>query len=139
VEFREEQEIGNANLVIDHFGYWPSFHNAEVISICYKRNFQESNPIVEIRIYAFEMTDKLKGRHYELIKHCIIEFELIGVYANSMDGFNHQNALSGIDFDREGEWLICELHSAYGVDAEFSCKRILVKGLTPVDENSVQQ
>jgi hypothetical protein len=138
VEFKEEDQIENASLVINHFGYWPSFHDSEVISIFYKRNFEESNPSIEFQVYAFEMTNKVIGRYFELIKHCIIDFELIGLNNNSMDGFNHQNALSGIDFDREGEWLVCELHAAYGVDAKFTSKQIKVKRLMPVAKDSIR-
>ncbi|MGV3656342.1 MAG: Imm50 family immunity protein [Chitinophagaceae bacterium] len=134
MEFSEHQ-IENANLIIDHFGYWPSFHDAEVISICYKRNFKENKPSIEFKVYAFEMTDKMKGRYFELIKHCIIDFELIDVNENSMDGFNHQNALLSIDFGQEAEWLTCELHSAYGVDATFTSKRIRIKELIPVKDD----
>ena len=132
MEFKEEIEIENAGIVMNHFGYWPSFHDAEIISICYKRNFEEGSPSIEFRVYAFEMTNKLKGRYFQLIKHCIIDFELAGLHNNSMDGFNHQNALSGIGFERDGEWLVCELYAAYGVDAKFSTKQIRVKQLLPV-------
>lgn len=139
MEFKEEDQIENANLIINHFGYWPSFHDSEIISIAYKRNFKENKPSVEFQVYAFEMTNKLKGRYYKLIKHCLIDFELIDIEKNTMDGFNHQNALSGIDFNQEDEWLTCELHAAYGVDASFRARQIRIKTLLPVAENSVQQ
>ncbi|RPD51846.1 Imm50 family immunity protein [Paracnuella aquatica] len=132
MEFKEEEHILNAGSIIDHFGYWPTFHDAEVISISFQRNFKDSNSTLEFQLYAFIMTSKVKGRHFELIKHCLIDFELADLHDNSMDGFNHQNALSRINFYREGDLLVCELSAAYGVDAKFTSKHIRVKKLTPI-------
>ncbi|WP_132054179.1 hypothetical protein [Pseudocnuella soli] len=93
---------------------------------------------MEFRLYAFEMTSKVKGRHFELVKHCLIDFELDDLHGNSMDGFNHQNALSGINSYSEGDLLVCELSAAYGVDAKFTSKHIRVKNLTPIASGHFQ-
>jgi hypothetical protein len=59
VDFKEENEIENARLVTDHFGYWPSFHDSEILSLRFHRDLDKSVDSMEMRVYAFEMTDKV--------------------------------------------------------------------------------
>jgi hypothetical protein len=129
LDFEEEKEISNSAIVIDHFGHWPSFHDAEVISIRFKRTWNKDTSSAEITVYAFEMTDKLKGKYFEQIKHCLIDIEFIGINNNEIDGFNHQNAVQGISFGREGEYLFCKIEAAYGVDGYIEAKEIKVTKL----------
>ncbi len=44
MEFKEEEHILNARLIIDHFGYWPTFHDAEVLSINFQRDLKKVVP-----------------------------------------------------------------------------------------------
>lgn len=92
------ESIENYHLVTSHFGYWPDFHDAEIISVCCNRNFDTSWPSIEIKLHVFEMTNKVVGRHYKLIKHCIVGIELIGVVEMELEGFNHQNVSFKIRF-----------------------------------------
>ncbi len=133
MDFLEEKEIKNSEIVINHFGYWPSFHDAEIISIKFERNPDKGNSSVHMRVYAFEMTDKLIGRYFNLIKHCVIDIEFIDISNNEMDGFNHQNAIQGLDFGREGEFLFCKIDSAYGMDGYIEAKEIKITKLNPVN------
>jgi hypothetical protein len=134
VDFEEEKEITNSKIVIDHFGYWPTFHDSEIISIKFERTWDKNNSLVQMRVYAFEMTDKLKGKYFELIKHCLVDIEFIGINNNEMDGFNHQNAVQGLDFGREGEYLFCKIDSAYGVDGYIEAKEIKITKLDQVKD-----
>lgn len=134
MEFKEEQEIENAEAVINHFGYWPSFHDSEIISIKFERNFEMGRPTVEMKIYSFEMTDKVIDGYFELVKHCIIDLEFIELEVSELDGFNHQNAVNGLDFRKDGDFLVCEVHAAYGVDALFTSKKIKVVKLEPKEK-----
>ena len=79
------------------FGYWPRFHDAEVLSICLDRPGES-----RIAIYAFEMTPNLdsSGR-YVLSKHAVVTFCLEGftqdqrgITNTRVEFFNHQNVLS---------------------------------------------
>jgi len=132
--FKEENEITNSTLVIDHFGYWPNFHDAEIISIKFERTWDKSQSSAHMRVYAFEMTDKLNGNYYEQIKHCIIDIEFIGINCNKMDGFNHQNAIQGLNFGREEAYLSCNIDAAYGVDGYIEASEIKVTNLDLVKD-----
>ena len=127
------ESIENHHLVTDHFGYWPDFHDAEIISVCCNRNFDTSSPSIEIKIYAFEMTDKVVGRHYKLIKHCMIDLELIGIVESELIGFNHQNAINRIEFGKEEELITVEIDHAFGVSGFISTHRARINNLEKLE------
>jgi len=129
VDFEEEKHIKNSKIVIAHFGYWPTFHDSEIILIKFERTWDKDDSSIQMRVYAFEMTDKLKGQHFELVKHCMVDFEFIGINENEVDGFNHQNAVQGLEFGREGEYLFCKIDPAYGVEGFIQAKEIKVTNL----------
>ena len=87
-----------------------------------------------MELYAFEMTGQLKGRHYKQIKHCLIEFAFFEIGINEIDGFNHQNAIDSLKFNKEEGFLSCEINGAYGVDGIITAKRIRVNTLKSISK-----
>ena len=120
--------------VIEHFGEWPSFHDAEVISMSFNRNhiFEPSGPSMVAKVHAFLITPEVdKNGYYKTIKHCIITFEFDTVYDLVFEDFNHQNALDGLRFENTKDIdnkpiIAVSFDSAYGVDCEFKCKLALI-------------
>jgi hypothetical protein len=134
MDFAPENAITNAEFITNHFGYWPSFHDAEILSITFERPRDKSNSTARMKVYAFEMTDRLKGRFFKLVKHCIIEFELTALNGNEFDGFNHQNAVEEILFGGNEEYLFCKINAAYGIDGYLEAREIKVVSLEPVTD-----
>ncbi len=132
-------KIENTDLILNHFGYWPAFHDAEVVSLHFDRNFKEGLPRLLIRIYAFEITDKVEAGYYQRIKHCLIQFEFEGVVESEVDGFNHQNAVYGIEFGIEGSLLTCTLDPAYGIKGFTSAHKIKVKNLEKLTKDPKEE
>ncbi|WP_426060390.1 Imm50 family immunity protein [Hymenobacter sp. B1770] len=128
----EADFIENGELVIQHFGYWPTFHDAEILSLCYERNYAEGCPTLVLKVYSFEMTNKRVGRYFKLIKHCLVEFELRGIFDNEMDGFNHQNAVNGISFRQENDLISCDIDPTFGIGATIVARQLIVKSLLPL-------
>jgi len=137
VDFEEQKEIENARLVTDHFGYWPTFHDSEIISITFERTLDKESSSAMLRVYSFEMTDKVIGRHYQLIKHCFVDIEIKDLIKIEIEGFNHQNALLALEFGREANNVFCNMVSAYGVDGYIEGKEIKIKRLEPVTKDNV--
>jgi hypothetical protein len=137
VDFEEQREIENAKLVVDHFGYWPTFHDSEVISIAFERTLDKRTSSAMLRVYSFEMTDKIVGRYYQLIKHCFVDIEITDLTKIEIDGFNHQNAVLALEFGKEGDNVFCNMVSAYGVDGYIEGKKIKIKRLEPINEDNV--
>lgn len=112
------EKIENHQLVKNHFGYWPEFHDAEIIRICCDRNLDTMIPTVGIKLYVKEKQ-----------KHCIIDFEMIGIKEIEIEGFNYQNIVFGIDFGEENGFLTVDINPTFGVSGYISAKRVKVTNL----------
>lgn len=135
-EAGEEKFIENAEIVIDHFGYWPSFEDSEVISIKMERALDKSSASIQLRMYSFEMTEEVIDDNYQITKHCFIDFEFSEVINTEFDGFNHQNSVVALEFGKQEDNQFCHIVSAHGVDGYLEARRIRVVRLEPVDDNN---
>jgi hypothetical protein len=129
----EAPDMPGADAVVTWFGYWPTFHDAEVTSIVLDR----SGPS-RVVVHAFEMTPEVdtQGR-YVLSKHAIVTFFMEKFTQVSMvdsnpriENFNHQNMLADIVVKKEPEGCELVLDAVYGVSGTFRAKRMWVE-LTP--------
>jgi hypothetical protein len=132
-------EIENSNLVTDWFGFWPSFHDAEVIEINLHRSLRgiENGAVLSASVYAFQMTSEVDEKSfYKLIKNCVIELEFLNIDSLEVEDFNHQNALHNIEFSQvkniSGNHSISvDFNSNYGVSFTFTCSKVRVTSVTP--------
>ena len=123
-------DIPGAASVKAWFGYWPAFHDAEVLSICLDRSIG-----CRVAVHAFTTTrDTDASGHFVLDKHAIVTFVLegfpqdsLGIVNTNLAGFNHQNVLSGLTVNKNGEWYELVLDGIYGVDGVISATQIWVE------------
>jgi phosphoribosylglycinamide formyltransferase-1 len=112
-------KIPGANDVINWFGYWPTFHDAEVLSIAFDRS---SGCRVVLRA--------LKGRSDAT---AIVIFALEG-FPTDKEGivntrlayFNAQNVLSQAWIEESPEGYVLVLHGIYGVTGRICCNRLSI-------------
>jgi hypothetical protein len=65
----------NGNLIVDRFGAWPSFHDAEVLAVALAGHLPQE-PACEMVIHAWLMTDQLNARgYYVLVKRTLTRAE----------------------------------------------------------------
>ena len=129
MEFRLD-DIEHADIVLSHFGYWPSFHDAEVISMNFVRDNEKGHASMHMKILAFEMTDKLKDGSFQLVEYCLIDIEFFDLEKSEINGFNHQNVLEGLQFGKRDNVMFCKLNTSYGVDGYIEAKKIRINKLT---------
>lgn len=112
-------DVPGADAVVAHFGYWPTFHDAEVESIFLHRS--ETSRIV---VKAFHMTVEL-----ELIKQATVTFLIDGIVdgTTSIEGFNHQNVLAGLFVNESAEGFELALAWCFGVFGKLSAARVRVE------------
>lgn len=125
--------INGEHLVTEQFGYWPSFHDAEIHWLRLNR----TGPTAEFLVHAFDMTDTVDERgYYVLTKHCLVHFRCDGLIGSTLDGFNHQNVLFGLgidyisDKDNTDHWEL-SLETSYGLDGVITCESVSVTSITP--------
>jgi hypothetical protein len=134
-------DIVGSSLLTDVFGYWPGFHDAEVRSM--ELNVTDdcsTGPDLTVQIYVFEMTDEISSTgHYVLRKHTLVTMRFRGVDNVQIGGFNKQNALMGMSIQdvrsRQMENVRFEVcfDAAWGVDASFVCREVVVEKVQPWD------
>jgi hypothetical protein len=126
-------EIAQANLVEEAFGEWPSFHDAEVISIALRRGKEAgtvSSLLASVQVQKYAPTN-IGTAQFEmaLIHDFIISFEFQEVSEVNLSGFNRQNVIDSLTFTPEGSSCKVHFESIYGVECSFLCNSIAVTGV----------
>lgn len=136
-----ENDIRNVELLTKIFGRFPSFHDAEVLSLVLERGERDiSGPTLETRIHVFEMTSEVvENKRIVLKNHSIVRFRFSDIVNLEIDEFNHQNVLSGLYIDRnqdqgaETSQFKVTFEGIYGMHAVFGCRRISVESVEPYE------
>lgn len=124
--------ITNAEIVLEHFGYWPRFHDAEIAKVTFESHSGHW-PLVTFVISAFEMTKEIDEKGYfKLIKQCDIESHFAGVEEIEFDRFSHQNVLVSLDFEESGSFIKTTFDAFVGLDAVIFSEGVSVVSLTPI-------
>jgi hypothetical protein len=144
-------EIKGKALLEDIFGYWPSFHDAEVIAVRLHRAqpVAEGSDVhrvtLETDVHVFESTTEVDARGYYVLKnHTLVTLAFRGIDQLEMEGFNPQNALFELELkdisDRGFDALRWEVAfvAAHGMEASFNCESIEVVRAEPFDPATKQ-
>ena len=135
--------IERAERLTSTFGYWPSFHDAEVIEFNLWRGDVDPDakrytfPTLTTKIHLWEITSELDARGYYVLRHhTLATLRFHDVSELHMEGFNHQNAIYGLSITSapmEGfpQRLHVEFEPAFGVTATFYCLRAEVIDAQP--------
>jgi len=89
------------------FGYWPSFHDAEVQELHFLRgNVQPEKgvydfPLLTLKIHVWELTKDVDSKGYLILRHhTLTTLRFRDVFDFQMQGFNHQNAMLALNLTR---------------------------------------
>ena len=130
-------DIENEQALINVFGYWPSFHDAEILSIVLHRGGQDG-PSLEAKIHVFEMTSEIDPNGYYVLRnHTLVTIRFTHIVLEYLKWFNHQNVLWELDIteinpeENDGSRLRVSMPSSYGCEASFDCRRIIISGVEP--------
>jgi len=125
----EAPEIPGAAEVIAWFGYWPTFHDAEVLSIVLNRSGES-----QVVILTWGTTPEIDPSGYFVqAKHAVVTFRMEG-FPRDADGitrteiacFNHQNVLSSAAVTKTQDCYELALDGIFGVGGSIFCERMSV-------------
>lgn len=105
--------VTNTKSIIQYLEHWPSFHDAEVVSLKFARGAPGYWPTIYLEI--------------DIIGSCLIELEFQEVRDYQLDGFNHQNVIFDIIFSEEEELVTCEIDTSYGLSGSITAKCVAVR------------
>ena len=131
------------------FGYWPSFHDAEVVEVhLWRGDLDPDNdryvfPVLTVKLHLWELTNEtdaqgfLVSRHHTLarLRFHDVEEDL------ELSGFNYQNEVFGLTIikrerdDGPSPYLAVEFKPSFGMGATFKCRRAEVLDAVPCDEH----
>ncbi|MFZ1699831.1 MAG: Imm50 family immunity protein [Pyrinomonadaceae bacterium] len=133
----DEKKIEGVRLLTDIFGRFPSFHDAEVVSLKLDRGNSETLATVELSIHVFEMTSEIVENHYVLKNHTLVTFQFEDVVELELEGFNHQNVLQDLSIvdirHRQLERIKFEvtIPGLHGLEGKFMCRSIKLISAVP--------
>src|SRR5689334_8725433 len=77
------------------FGFWPNFHDGEVIHL------NREGPS-HLRVHTWERTNDVDSRGYYVTrKYVVVTFILENITDTDLDEFNHQNVLSDLTLTKD--------------------------------------
>jgi len=138
--------IDNHRAVLQVFGCWPSFHDGELHRVVMDRERRHANgayyPSIELTVRGWNITpDVTEGGVYRLESDSLVHFLFEEVTDVEFDGLNHQNVLSGLNFeleatgDGDASLLSVELCHCYGLSGSFKARRATVLRVAPFSEH----
>jgi hypothetical protein len=79
-------DVPGAAEIVNWFGYWPTFHYAEIVSIELKR---AGTSVLKVHTYATSKELDARG-YFKTHKHAIVSFMLDDICTLELHGFNEQ-------------------------------------------------
>jgi hypothetical protein len=132
----------NAALLTEIFGRWPSFHDAEVLSVSLNRR-GDSGPTLDFSIYVFEMTPEVDGKGFFVLqKHTDVVLRFSGVDLLGMAWINQQNVIEELIVSElepakhDGRRWLVEIVPSYGLGATLECVSCCVVSVQPHKEGA---
>ena len=129
--------IEGHQLIVETFGEWPSFHDAEVRQLAMTVfGDKKIDPVVELVIHGWKMTNEITSTgHYKLLNPSLIHLRFEGVSDLDVDGLNHQNVIERLvitatENSAEASLQI-ELEHCYGLSGKFSARKAKVLSVRP--------
>jgi hypothetical protein len=117
---------------IKWFGYWPSFHDAEVLDLKLCR----SGPST-VRIHAFEMTDRVNTQGlFVCVKHVVVSFIFDHVTNLDLNYFNAQNVISELHLRQTSDGYQLTLEPCHGLDGTITGDSVRVSFESGIPEDS---
>jgi immunity protein 50 of polymorphic toxin system len=120
------ESVAGAQELHRWFGYWPDFHDAEVV----KFHLSLGAPSTLV-VHTWEMTNEVDAAgFYKLIKHVIVEFTLGCVSSlNLQDPWEH-SILLHLGINKTDAGFRLDLSSAYGLCGTIEAKELSLQ-ITP--------
>jgi hypothetical protein len=120
------ESIAGAQELYDWFGYWPGFHDAEVLK--FRLNIGEPSYLV---VHTWEMTNNVNPQgFYELTKHVVVDFVLEGISHLELGDLWEHSILLDLGTERTERGFRLDFSAAYGLYGTIEAERLSLR-LTP--------
>ena len=117
-------EIPGAEAVVAWFGHWPSFHDAEVLSVVINRD-----AVSILRIHTWNVSARANRRgHFAREREAIVAFEFEGIKSLRLHGEDakRQDLVHGNGIERTEHGYRFEFAPSFGLAGELAVEQIAV-------------
>jgi hypothetical protein len=130
--------IAGSEKVIEALGYWPTFHDAELVSFQAERALPvkagHSVARFAIHVRQFETTGEGTPKYEQVLRRsALIRFVLNEASDFELSGFNHQNVINSLTVSpiqgNENTRLSVEIESIWGFGGNIQCSSVLVEAV----------
>ncbi len=147
--------IQNSNKITEIFGYWPSFHDAEIHSLSLSGGVADpcdpecESPKLDLKVHLWEMTKEVTKENWiVLAKHTLAELRFRNVEQLELSNFNYHNSIMELIFGIEPEnlnpigggrkppMITVEIARGFGLQAKFKCESAEVLSAIPCDPDA---
>jgi hypothetical protein len=126
----ELDSIVGAQELYDWFGYWPGFHDAEVLKLVL--SVGEPSCLV---VRTWEMTNGVNTQgFYELTKHVVVEFALKGISSVNIGDFWERSILLDLGVGKTENGFRLNFSAACGIYGTIEAQGLSLR-LTPGKPN----
>jgi hypothetical protein len=142
--------ILNSKRITDIFGYWPTFHDAEVHSLSLSGGVVDpcepgcESPMLDMKIHLWEITRDVTAEGWlVLAKHTLADLQFRNVEKLELSNFNYHNCIMEMIFGTEPEnlnpvgggrhppMITVEIVPAFGLRGKFKCQSAEVLSAVP--------
>lgn len=132
-------DIQNREALIERFGEWPSFHDAEVYAARFESGqLSDGVPRLQLDIHLFQWEANTPDGRSVFANHTLATIEFADLAVLDFKWFGRQNVLADLTIeesvdpeDRDSPPLLVSFPSSYGMDAEIRCSSISVLRVRP--------
>jgi hypothetical protein len=119
----DSKDLVGTNALTAWFGRWPSFHDAEILSVELNRRGTS-----RIRIHTWNMTTDVNAAGgYKIDKHCVVLFLLEEISYLELADFSGQNVIFGLQIEKQEAEYRLELSPCYGLAGYVVAKSIEIE------------
>jgi hypothetical protein len=111
-----KENIPGADKVIEWFGYWPSFHDAEVIEM-----YASRAGVSWIKIHAWRLTE-----YWVPEKDVVVTFEFNDIRDWTLSEFNHQNVIASLSIKAFESGIKVRLEPCFGLCGTVLAKQVSI-------------
>ncbi len=116
----DSKDLVGADALVAWFGRWPTFHDAEILSVELQRAGTS-----RVRIHTWNMTTDVNATSgYKIEKHCVVVFLLERISDLELADFSGQNVIFGLQIQKQEAGYRLELSPCFGLAGYVVAKSI---------------
>lgn len=124
--------VDNAEAVLEWFGFWPTFHDAEVLTVALRRDLPSTIEILTALPRVRERAGELIAGRATVV---VVTFTFGRVVDVRMEDFSTQNVIASLLIALRGDTIRVEIYPSFGIGGYIETDRLSV-GVRSVDPGS---